>query len=586
MKKISRPQPASMAPVSSSPIRSSYSEASTAYSSSPLNNASSQRKEIFYEDASIPALYPHRLSLYLRKPDYEISIEEFEEFALARLEGKVTLIFILNSRFFTILVLKAVESAGIKNLKDDELFSWLRKFEQKHLPLHSNAVANRFNLLAERRRDEASHFILRLAFCGAVPQETLSSASSASGIEEGRRWFINQEVSLLRYRLQMIAQEGRAERDDFIALGLQLLSSPESPISPVSREELLQFAEDLRCLHPWLPADLKTAPLPVFYKVNWELVSDLVGRRALLLKRGFAFVPQADCWSIVLSRFREELERGLEAVAREIPFLQDDRIVPLLEALRRADYSLEASMASGSGAVAGALSAGDIEAASVNFPLCMQLLYRNLRLDRHLKFGGRQQFGLFLKSIGLTLEEALLFWRTAFAPKYSSDQFAKEYAYNIRHNYGQEGKRANYSSFSCAKICSSSIGDQAGCPYKSFAPDRLASALEVFTGPAGKLNSAQIKEVVTLAAEGHSQVACTRVFEFTRQNKGAAIETVTYPHKYYEQHLAKWILNWNELNWIELNWIEVINSILLNISIHFHFCKISIHFLPIIDPYQ
>jgi DNA primase large subunit len=175
----------------------------------------------------------------------------------------------------------------------------------------------------------------------------------------------------------------------------------------------------------------------------------------------------------------------------------------------------------------------------------MQLLHRTLRLEHHLKFAGRQQFGLFLKSIGLALEEALVFWRTAFAGKYSADAFAKEYAYNIRHNYGQEGKRANYTSFSCAKICSGAAGEQgSSCPYKHFSADRLAAALESFTGPAGKLNAPQIREVVTLAGEGHSQVACTRVFEFTKQqNKSppgaaTAIETITYPHKYYEQHLG------------------------------------------------
>ncbi len=84
MKKISRPQPS--APVNS-PIRSSSSFESSQLTSSPL--VSSQRKEIFYEEASIPAQYPHRLSLYLRKPDYEISIEDFEELALARLERKL-----------------------------------------------------------------------------------------------------------------------------------------------------------------------------------------------------------------------------------------------------------------------------------------------------------------------------------------------------------------------------------------------------------------------------------------------------------------------------------------------------------------
>ncbi len=48
------------------------------------------------------------------------------------------------------------------------------------------------------------------------------------------------------------------------------------------------------------------------------------------------------------------------------------------------------------------------------------------------------------QALGLSLDQALLYWRRGFGTSITDDKFNKEYKYNIRHSYGQEGKRANY----------------------------------------------------------------------------------------------------------------------------------------------
>lgn len=94
-----------------------------------------------------------------------------------------------------------------------------------------------------------------------------------------------------------------------------------------------------------------------------------------------------------------------------------------------------------------------------HFPLCMRNMHDHLRKERHLKYQGRLQYGLFLKVrsclcicvrfdqrsqvLGLSIEESLLFWRGGFK-NLTEDEFSKKYKYNVRHSYGLEGKRVNY----------------------------------------------------------------------------------------------------------------------------------------------
>ncbi len=61
-----------------------------------------------------------------------------------------------------------------------------------------------------------------------------------------------------------------------------------------------------------------------------------------------------------------------------------------------------------------------------SMPLCMRVLHKALRREHKLKHWGRLQYGLFLKGVGLGLEDALRFWEQEFTKIMTADVFNKQ----------------------------------------------------------------------------------------------------------------------------------------------------------------
>ena len=193
-----------------------------------------------------------------------------------------------------------------------------------------------------------------------------------------------------------------------------------------------------------------------FVKVPFLQALDLVGRRRVLVRGGTAFVPRDRLISIITSRFRAsvsacaalsllpwpgalcpitrtnppppQLSRGLAFANKALPtILQDDRLGDILVNMTRSYIGRE--YGKGQGALAGAeVRAGDVQGLSESsYPLCMEHLHRGLMTHHHLRHDGRMQYGLFLKGLGLGLEEALIFWQTEFTKSMSPDDFVKRY---------------------------------------------------------------------------------------------------------------------------------------------------------------
>ena len=179
----------------------------------------------------------------------------------------------------------------------------------------------------------------------------------------------------------------------------------------------------------------------------------------------------------------------------------------------------------------------------------MQNLHKTLCKNSHLKHFGRLQYTLFLKGIGLSLDDCLIFWRQAFK-LVTDDIFNKEYRYNIRHAYGDVGGDAirrgrGYSPFSCQKILTEhppSSGESHGCPYRHFSVDNLTNLLQT-TGVNDKDVLRGVKEDVE---KKRFHIACNRVFDWTHKadiahvkEQGswspADLDTIVHPNTYFKR---------------------------------------------------
>jgi len=152
---------------------------------------------------------------------------------------------------------------------------------------------------------------------------------------------------------------------------------------------------------------------------------------------------------LTAARFRSQLSANLSHTFRLMQSINADaRVKPMLTAISK--HCLAPVYKA---AFTGRVTPDQLPMLSKrSFPVCMSHLYESLVSESHLRHGGRMQLGLFLKGIGLQLDDALAFWRQAMSRRLPPEKFNREYAYNIRHNYGKEGKRASYTPYGCTKI--------------------------------------------------------------------------------------------------------------------------------------
>ncbi|PGH23238.1 hypothetical protein AJ80_02654 [Polytolypa hystricis UAMH7299] len=451
--------------------------------------------------------YAHRLNFYEVPPTEEITLEQFEQWAIDRLR-----------------VLSELETCSYRNKTPAETAAHIAPILQKFLPLSANTSSSSGideRLKNERKKDHYSHFILRLAF---------------SSTEDLRRRFARLETMLFRFRFQ---QDDGKERRAFIEnLNFHWDIVPE--------EEKRELSEDLLAT-----TGFKRLEDESWFKVDWDKVPELVERRGVFLRKGKAYVPMREQLSMILAEFTARLERALEFTSRALPRLdEDDRLMPILEHLSHNFGTSDSTYSEGEGSVPGApITAASVDALSQHFPLCMRNLHIQLRKNAHLKHFGRLQYTLFLKGIGLTLDDCILFWRQSFRG-FTDDEFNSKYKYNIRHSYGDVGGDSNrrgrgYPPYSCQKILtdnSPGAGQTHGCPYRHFSVDNLMTLLQ----SVGVNDKEVLRGVKEDVSKTRFHIACNRVFEWSHKaeikkvrDEGtwsqSDLDTIVHPNTYFKR---------------------------------------------------
>ncbi|KAG6905759.1 hypothetical protein DXG01_000859 [Tephrocybe rancida] len=436
---------------------------------------------------------------YDQAPLYDVSTEEFETCALDRLR-----------------TLAEIESSAAQNRTWEEMKTVTNDQCLKYLPLHATS-AKTMGRDTQRKKDHLGRFVLRLA-------------------EDLRRRFVKAESTLFRVRYN---GDATTEREVF-------LNSKNFNWIAVDAAEKAKYRKELFAAYQGSKNESireQAFEAEKFYKFvhgKWTRVPDLVEKRRVFLKTGWAYVPGKEKSSTVFQEFEVQLTRALEVTSRALPRLDEDtQILPILDSLSQGFLAGVPSEWVGLGETT---NADSIKAEMVDdlaekhFPMCMRTMHDSLQRNHHIKHFRCLNYGLFLKVLGVPIEEAVVFWRKSF-DRITDDKFNKDYKYNIRHLFGLEGKRANYAAKSCQQLLTAGPSEY-GCPYRHYSPENLQSAL-LSTYPSSGLTSTDLPEIMATVKGGHYHVACTRVFEMThhkfgvKKGEGAGGgESITHPNQY------------------------------------------------------
>ncbi|KAK2196209.1 DNA primase large subunit [Babesia duncani] len=411
----------------------------------------------------------HVISCYNVAPQFgEINLRNFQEIAAKRL----ALLQYIDAR--SDIRLRAIHKDGDSKNENDKHAAIETKMEELGFIL-PDVVLDRDDMmenLGVAQADVISHFILRLA--------------------SKYDWFVKNEVRLFELRMDRLKSikiqevQGEPKLETFLANNGVTYESKSPQMYSQKYKNSNSAIHEFYDLIRFVPDASKVDK--VYIMPFYPDAVNLVRRRQVLVVKGNAYVPSTLLHVVASSVFRFGLIESLKILeqnSRNVDIFEDERISNFLKVLPSSYLGLltiiETTIAvdySQLGLIAGSRNECKLSLSNINkiykitFPPCMRRLFEALHKNGHLKYFGRQQLWLFLKT--------------------------------------------------------PTSGHYHGCPFKDLGASNLAAMLKEHG-----LSEQQMAPIMDLKSTHQYQVACIEYFNQTSPPNANADEVGIHPNVFY-----------------------------------------------------
>lgn len=156
------------------------------------------------------------------------------------------------------------------------------------------------------------------------------------------------------------------------------------------------------------------------------------------------------------------------------------------------------------------------------WPLCMRILLSRLESTGYLAHGERLQLGLFLKRLGMSLDEQLQFWYKFAVDNVgmSWEEFEKKGGYYIKHIYGVVGSKKDYEAPKCETIIAKYF-----CPFKALSSTQIK---DIILSLHQNVNEKVLQKILEKTRLGEPTVACALYLSIVAKRR-FRIEKISHP---------------------------------------------------------